>query len=570
MITKKNEKIKSNCFTCFTIIQNLSIINGIMRAKIKSIYRKSGKLLAMMPVFIILFTLTAPAATAAVPFTDVPRGAWFRDSVVWAYTNNIVAGTSRTTFSPNANVTRGQFVTFLYRIEGTPPVDNTPRFNDVNPSRYYSRAVNWAAANGIVFGIGGGSNFVPGRSITREEMAVILFRYASFVGADLTSSASAFNGFPDRDAVSPWARVAMQWATHHGLIVGSNGRLMPLDNTTRGQSVTILHRADRRGLLDGSLDAGAFNYINPLTGLGSARNISANRPVAVSIGNAGGMPINASNGISQADIVYEFLVENGNTRLLAIYQDFTDVGLVGSIRSVRPYTLDIADAYDALLFHAGATTRALEDIIRRNITNFNEVQGPRWGMFSRNQHRIPGHTVHFYHSAVTSGPEATRWFPAYRVRLTHRDNDFGLSFTDNPVPSGGSRAHDVELRFSSHKTSTFTFNERQNRYHMSQFGSRFTDANNNAPVAFTNLLILRMSVTALGDDRDIPERLAINTVGSGTGYFVNNGRWIPINWSRASESSPFMYTLADGSGLELGRGRTYIGIIPTNESVSFR
>lgn len=565
-----NKKKRKNQIVSHCLLYNYSKCeynSDIMRAKIKSIYRKSGKLSVMMLVFIILFTLTAPTATAALPFRDVPQGAWFYNSVVWAYTRNITSGTSNTTFSPNATVTRGQFITFLYRIEGTPPVDNTPRFNDVRPSQYYFRAVNWAAANGIVFGIGDGSNFAPGRHITREEMAVILFRYASFVGADLTSSASTFDSFPDRNTTSTWARVAMQWATHHGVIVGSNGRLLPRDDATRGQSVTILHRADRSGLLDGSLGVSTFNYINPLTGLGSARNISENRPVAVSIGNAEGMPTNASNGISQADIVYEFLVENGDTRLLALYQDFTDVGLVGSIRSARPYTLDIVDAYDALFLHAGATTSALEEIIRRNITNFNETQGPRWGMFSRNQHRIPGHTVHFYHSAVTSGPEATRWFPAYKVNLVHRNNNFGLSFTDNPVTSVGDRAHSVELRFSSHKTSTFTFNERQNRYHMSQFGSRFTDANNNASVAFTNLLILQMSVRALGEPRDIPERLAIDTVGEGTGYFVNNGRRVPINWSRENESSPFVYTLADGSNLELGRGKTYIGIIPAETYV---
>jgi len=532
----------------------------------KNIHIKMARMSVIMLIFTVLFTLITPISMAGVPFRDVPTNVFFHDAVVWAYSNTITTGTSPNTFSPNNPVTRGQFVTFLYRLEGEPNVTDETIFSDVtNRGAFFFSAVTWAYNRGITTGHRD-RTFRPNNPITREEMTTMLFRYAAYTGADLTSSVSIFNQFPDRSDVSLWARDAMQWATYHGIVAGSGGRLLPSNDTTRGQTVTVLHRAVMSGVLYGDLDSNVSNHVNPLTGLGSVSDISSKRPVAVSLGNTrDGMPTNAINGLSQADIVYELLIEDGHTRLVSIFQDFTDVQLVGSIRSVRPYILDIAEAYDALLIHAGATSLTLRELAERNITNFNEVHGPRRGIFSRNQYRIPGHTVGFYHSAVTSGFDATRRFPAYRIRLTHRDSNFGLSFTDNPIPSGGNRAHNVEIRFSSHKTSTFTFNERHNRFHMNQFDRRVTDANNNASVAFANLLILRMNVSLLDDDFE----LSLDTIGTGIGYFVSNGRVIAINWSRECESSPFVYTLNDGSAVELGRGRTYIGIIPTDMSVIF-
>jgi len=304
-------------------------------------------------------------------------------------------------------------------------------------------------------------------------------------------------------------------------------------------------------------------FINPLTGVSTANDISRNRPVAVSVSNVRqALPSNATNGISQADIVYEVLVESGITRMVAIYQDFSNVGVVGSIRSARHYKVEIAEAYDAMFVHAGGSPLGFEEIENRDITNFDEVRGVRGQIFKRDVNRIPGHTVQNYHSATTSGASFMQWLPTYNIRTTHNSNfRQALNFTDNPIPSGN-KAHSVGVKFSSAKDSIFIYEESQNKYHMAQFGSYFTDANNNNSVTFTNLLILEMPVADLVGHGEGAGRQDMSTVGSGKGYFASNGRIISINWQRADKSSQFIYTDGNGNQIELGRGKTYIGIVP--------
>ena len=311
-------------------------------------------------------------------------------------------------------------------------------------------------------------------------------------------------------------------------------------------------------------------YINPLTGLGVINDISRNRPVAVSISNQrAALPTNAINGISQADIVYEVLVEGGITRFVGIYQDFSEVGVVGSIRSARHYIVELAEAYDAMFIHAGGSPRGFEEVDERGITNFDGVTGRRGQIFRRDVNRIPGHTVESYHGLITSGASFTHWLPSFDLRLTHNANfNQALKFTDNPV-TRGMGAHNVTVRFSAGKSSIFNYNAMQDLYYMSQYGSVLTDVNNGEPVTFTNLLILKTPVSDLVGHGEGAGRQDMSTVGSGTGYFVSGGGVIGINWFRACKASQFIYTLENGTELELGRGKTYIGIIPVESNASF-
>jgi len=304
-------------------------------------------------------------------------------------------------------------------------------------------------------------------------------------------------------------------------------------------------------------------FINPLTGMPTVNDVSRNRPVAVSVSNQrGALPANSTNGISQADIVYEMLVEGGITRFVALYQDFSNVGVVGSIRSARHYIVEIAEAYDALFMHAGGSPLGFEEIENREITNFDEVRGIRNQIFTRDVNRIPGHTVLQYHGAVTSGARFMQWLPTYDIRTTH-NNSFrqALHFSNNPI-SNGERAHEVGIEFSAVKDSFFIYDQSQNLYYMAQFGGFFTDANNNAPVAFSNLLILEMPISDLVGHGEGAGRQDMSTVGSGRGYFVNGGSYVRINWFRADKSSQFVYTFENGREIELGHGKTYIGIVP--------
>lgn len=315
--------------------------------------------------------------------------------------------------------------------------------------------------------------------------------------------------------------------------------------------------------------------LNPLTGLPIAENMSSRRPLAISIGNtAGALPI---NGISRADIVYEVPVYTYYTRFVALFQDIENMPLVGSIRSARPYIASISRSHDAILVSVGQCFVSRDEIERYGIAHINylESNSEQTGhrrMFNRNANRIPSRTLTaLEHTAVTSGELAMRHMPDFFSRLNHYEGfNNRLSFVGNATPFGGSPANTVTINFSSTKTSTFILNESASAYYMHQtihsFNAYLVDANNGVYPTFTNLLILRTDVGTSTHDRAL---LDVRTVGNGTGYFVNGGSKAEINWSRANEDSPFIYTLRNGSPLNLGRGTTYVAIVPMNAVVNF-
>lgn len=174
------------------------------------------------------------------PFTDVLTSDWFYEDVAFAYENGLFAGTSDTTFSPNASMTRAMLVTVLYRLEGQPAVNGRSGFSDVQYNGYYEDAVTWAADNGIVNGTST-TTFSPNANVTREQMAAILYRYAQHKKYN-TAASSGLNGFTDHASVSGYAAASLEWAVAEKLVNGSAGKLMPTGNATRAQVAAILHR----------------------------------------------------------------------------------------------------------------------------------------------------------------------------------------------------------------------------------------------------------------------------------------------------------------------------------------
>lgn len=179
--------------------------------------------------------------TPVAAFVDVADSDWYADAVQYVFANGLMAGTSDTTFSPNATTTRAMIVTILYRLEGTPAVTGTTAFTDVAAGQYYADAVVWAAQNGIVSGTSA-TTFSPDGVITREQMAAILYRYAQHKGYDVTAKAD-LSMFTDAAQVSTYATDAMAWANASGLISGTSATtLSPAGSATRAQVATILMR----------------------------------------------------------------------------------------------------------------------------------------------------------------------------------------------------------------------------------------------------------------------------------------------------------------------------------------
>ena len=186
-------------------------------------------------------TVTVTFAEAPLPFPDVTEGDWFYDAVRCAYETGLMGGVGDSLFAPNSETTRAQLVTILHRLAGQPEPGGDSGFADVETGTWYTDAVAWAAANGIVNGTTD-TTFAPGEDITREQLAAILYRYAACQGYDVSQRAD-LSGFGDASSISGYAQEALSWAHAQGLVLGfEDGSLRPQGTATRAQIATILMR----------------------------------------------------------------------------------------------------------------------------------------------------------------------------------------------------------------------------------------------------------------------------------------------------------------------------------------
>ena len=173
-------------------------------------------------------------------YTDVPTD-WAKEGICFVIENGLMVGTTSTTFAPKDTLTRAMLVTVLYRMAGSPAVNAPSGFADVDDGQWYSDAIAWAAANGIVNGVGG-NKFAPSEPVTREQLAAIFFRYAKAEAPE----ADVLSGYPDAEAISTYARDAMAWAVSTGLVTGSKEAdgtyLAPQGLAAREQAAAILMR----------------------------------------------------------------------------------------------------------------------------------------------------------------------------------------------------------------------------------------------------------------------------------------------------------------------------------------
>lgn len=194
----------------------------------------------LLSIVLILGMLPTFALAADDTFSDVEEKDWFYHAVQYVYEKGMMVGTSADTFSPNTTTTRGMFVTILHRLEGTPYAAGE-KFADVPSNQYYANAVAWASKNGIVFGYGN-STFGPNDTITREQMAVILYRYVLYKGYGKETSGD-ISAYTDADRVSSYAVEAMTWAVGSGMIIGvGSNQLAPRDGATRAQVAELMMR----------------------------------------------------------------------------------------------------------------------------------------------------------------------------------------------------------------------------------------------------------------------------------------------------------------------------------------
>ena len=172
-------------------------------------------------------------------FKDVVQTQWYYEPVKYVVEKGIMKGVSDSGFAPDSSMNRAMLVTVLQRLESEPQVE-AGSFDDVPSDAYYAKAVAWASENGLTSGVTDKS-FAPELNITREQIAVFLYRYAQYKSMDVSAKGDIAS-FDDADSISSWAQQAMEWAVGSGIINGSDGKLMAGNNATRAEVAAMLMR----------------------------------------------------------------------------------------------------------------------------------------------------------------------------------------------------------------------------------------------------------------------------------------------------------------------------------------
>ena len=308
---------------------------------------------------------------------------------------------------------------------------------------------------------------------------------------------------------------------------------------------------------------------NPLTGLPLEDEASAgNRPVAIMHNNSynpgGRQHALPMYGVGQADVIYEVMAEGNITRMLAFYHDLSAIPKIGAVRSTRTYYVELALAYDAILVHAGGSPQAVNrDIPNWGVSNIDSMRQSET-YFWRDRADRPN--VSSEHTLFTSGERLMELVGRISRLTVPEDFDNGLCFAAETALSGGAAAS-VKAPHSRTKPTWFTYNEDDGLYYVEQYGGAFVDGGTGEQVSVTNVLIIQTSIGLIPGDS--AGRLAVDLQSGGAGYYAAGGSYLPIRWARESHDAPFVYTLEDGSPLEMRPGKTFVCVIPKDQTPEF-
>ena len=301
-------------------------------------------------------------------------------------------------------------------------------------------------------------------------------------------------------------------------------------------------------------------YMNPLTGLPTAEDLSMQRPAAIMINN---LKVSCpQNGIAEADIIYECLAEGGVTRLMMLALDYVSLSPVGSIRSARDYFLDFAADYDALFIHAGGSTYAYDSIDEYDVDNLDGVNMYIPNMFYRDAYRLQ--TMGTEHSLMTSGDKIASGvrYKKYRTAI-QEDFDYPLDFIQyGTVEAYTDTAKQIHIPLSVYQITDFIYDDDSELYLRYQFnGNKHIDGTTGEQLSFENVILLFCETGAITGDAK--NRIDVETTGRGKGYYATLGTFIEIEWVKDSYSSPIRFYYADGQPLLVNRGKTFITVCPT-------
>ncbi len=296
--------------------------------------------------------------------------------------------------------------------------------------------------------------------------------------------------------------------------------------------------------------------INNLSGLYIDEEKIDDRPFAVMINNhRKAIP---QSGLEDADIIYETLAEGGISRLVAIYRDF-DSKKIGPVRSARHYFIEFAFDHDALYVHYGQSPQAGAAFRDWNVAHLNGLSYLDTIMCFQDPKRRRPHSTFTSHKGLEAGLKSKK----YRDKVKE-DFPSKLDFNEEYVQVEGNKAEKVNLDFSRYQKAWFEYDEKTKQYARFQFKDKQIDAVSGNQLMTDNIIIQLVNMWNIKGDKE--GRLDMKLIGSGKGYYVAGGEYIPIKWEKKGHRKPTKYFLEDGKPLKINPGKTWIEVYPSNRN----
>ncbi|MBN2853790.1 MAG: DUF3048 domain-containing protein [Clostridia bacterium] len=277
------------------------------------------------------------------------------------------------------------------------------------------------------------------------------------------------------------------------------------------------------------------------------------RPVAVVIDNQGEESFPQA-GLSQAQIVYEFLVEGGITRYIGLFWE-SEMDLVGPVRSARDYMLDIIMPYDAIFVHNGGSPSALNEIdYEKKVDSFDGTKSANkiFEDITDNPNN--------WQDTFTTSEKINAYIGETEVATTTALKGYPNYSSQDITLEQGTDAKIINISYSTVSFCTYMYDAEKKLYFRNRNGETHVDRNTNEPISTTNIIVQKVKSEVIeGDDAG---RLSVELIGAGEGYYCTLGKCIQITWAKADEESPTVYKDMNGNEIDLNEGSTWIQIVP--------
>ena len=280
------------------------------------------------------------------------------------------------------------------------------------------------------------------------------------------------------------------------------------------------------------------------------------RPVAIMIDNHKGAWPQA--GLNDAYIVYEIIVEGGETRLMPVFKG-KDLDKIGPVRSARHYFLDYAMENDAIYVHFGSSPQALSDIATYKVNNINGISESESNFWRVKDKKAP-------HNVVTNTKKIFEMASSKKYRTTSNASSL-LNYQEKEVElNDGMVANEIQIPYSTSNVVSYKYNEQTKRYERYSKGNKQVDWSTKEVISTKNIIITFAENYTLNDVEN-KGRQGLKNIGDKKGYYITNGKVIEIVCSKPSRTEKTVYKDLQENKINVNDGNTFIHICPIDANV---